>query len=120
MVSSFSCLSYLASPNKLVLTQAMVLMVSKAIQIMQYCRLLFTQDLQLMVAILLSWQPLRLWDRIIVSDGGDDSSAGRSEDEGGSTLNILNILLQILAIQTAVEPLTRSVGDSITNTGFQG
>ena len=38
-------------PHKLVLAQAMVLVVSKALQTRLYCRLLVTQDLQLMVAL---------------------------------------------------------------------
>ena len=41
----------LGLPHKLVLAQAMVLVVSKALQTRLYCRLLVTQDLQLMVAL---------------------------------------------------------------------
>ena len=38
-------------PHKLVLAQAMELVVSKALQTRLYCRLLVTQDLQQMVAL---------------------------------------------------------------------
>ena len=41
----------LGLPHELVLAQAMVLMVSKALQTKLYCRLLITRDLQLIVAL---------------------------------------------------------------------
>ena len=41
----------LGLPHKLVLAQDIVLVVSKALQTRLYCRLLVTQDLQLMVAL---------------------------------------------------------------------